>query len=215
MGFSAVLFDLDGTLVDTLKLILESFRVSLGKLGLSATENEILETIGLPLREVCHSFAGDKGEEMFKCYVDFQDSIHDAYIKEYPGTTALLEYLKEKGCHIGIVTSKRRPMAERGLKVTGLDRYVETIVAFEDTVAHKPEPEPVQTAIGALDIYPGEVLFVGDSPYDIRCGKNAGVKTAGVTWGVTTEKVLALEEPDVILHDWQELREFLEQPGTV
>ena len=210
MKFSAVLFDLDGTLVDTLSLILDSFHESLGQLGLSAEDEEIMATIGLPLKEVCVDFAGNRGEEMFKCYVDYQDAIHDSRVKEYAGTTALFEYLQEKGIRTGIVTSKRRGMAERGLAVTGLDKYVEVIVAFEDTTDHKPEPEPVQVALSALSILPEKAFFVGDSPYDIRCGKNAGVYTAGVTWGVTAEKALAEEEPNVIVHNWQELKCFLE-----
>lgn len=214
MRFSAILFDLDGTLVNTVALILDSFRVSLGKLGLSASENGLLETIGLPLREVCHSLAGDRGEEMFRCYVEFQDTVHDDYVKEYTGAADLLEYLKRKGCRIGIVTSKRRRMAQRGLAVTGLDGFVETMVAYEDTTDHKPEPEPVETALKTLGISPEKAIFIGDSPYDIRCGKNAGAATAGVTWGVTREEALALEEPDIIVHDWQELRTFLEVPGA-
>lgn len=207
----AVLFDLDGTLIDTLSLILESFRVSLGELGLSASENEILETIGLPLREVCFHFAGDRGEELFRCYVEYQDAIHDAYIKEYPGTTSMLEYLKSQGLLIGIVTSKRRVMAERGLKVAGLDRFVDTMVTFDDTTAHKPDPEPVLTALSLLRVPAQKALFVGDSPYDIRCGKKAGTATAGVTWGVSSREDLEKENPDLILQDWSQFQRFLER----
>jgi pyrophosphatase PpaX len=210
MRFSAVLFDLDGTLVDTVSLILESFRYSLGKLGLEAEDQEILNTIGLPLIDVCFGFAGERGEELFKCYVDYQETIHDRYVKEYAGTTDLFEYLKEKGCHIGIVTSKRKVLAHRGLAVAGLDKFVEAVVALEDTEAHKPEPEPVLKALDILGVPAEKALYVGDSPYDIRCGKNAGAATAGVTWGVSTQEQLFKECPDVIVRDWQELKDFLE-----
>ena len=211
MGISVVLFDLDGTLVDSIALILESFRYSLGKMGIHAGDEEILNTIGLPLKDVCRDFAGDRGDELFKCYVDYQDDIHDLHVKEYPGATDLLEYLKERGCRLGIVTSKRRAMANRALAVTGLDKYVEMIVAFEDTPAHKPDPEPVQKALKAFGSAPEEALYVGDSPYDIRCGKNAGVYTAGVTWGVTSEEQIRMEQPDLIAHDLMELKEFIEE----
>lgn len=210
MGFSAVLFDLDGTLVDSVSLILESFRHALKQMGISAQEKEILATIGLPLKEVCLRFAGDRQEEMFKCYVEFQDAIHDDYVKEYAGTTALFGLLKEKGYKIGIVTSKRRAIAIRGLSVVGLEGFIEVIVAFEDTMSHKPDPEPVRKALGVLGASPTKTLFVGDSPFDIRCGKNAGVYTAGVTWGVSTEEQLTEEHPDVIINEWGELNKYLE-----
>lgn len=211
MGISAVLFDLDGTLVDSVALIVESFRYSLGKFGITADDQKILSTIGLPLRDVCFDFAGERGEEMFQCYIDYQDDIHDLHVKEYTGATDLLEFLQGRGCRMGIVTSKRQTMAKRGLAVTGLDKYIEVIVAFEDTAAHKPDPEPVQKALNALEIAPDEALYVGDSPYDIRCGKNAGVYTAGVTWGVSTEEQIMGERPDVIAHHWGELKEFINQ----
>ena len=211
MGVSAVLFDLDGTLVDSVSLILKSFHYSLEQLGLQAEDEEILNTIGLPLKEACVLFAGEKGEEMFKCYVDYQDAIHDMHVKEYSGAKDLLEYLKEQGCRMGVVTSKRRDMAIRGLAITGLDKFMEVVVAFEDTLTHKPEPEPVQKALSALGVAPEEALYVGDSPYDIRCGKNAGVFTAAVTWGVSTEEQLLEERPDVLAHDWRELKEFLKK----
>lgn len=209
MAISVVLFDLDGTLVDSVALILKSFHYSLNQMGLHAEDEEILSTVGLPLREVCFDLAGERGEEMFKCYVDYQEAIHDLNVKEYAGATDLLEHLKERGCGRGIVTSKRRDFAKRGLAITGLDKYMEVIVAFEDTVAHKPEPEPVQKALAALGAGPEKTLYVGDSPYDIRCGKNAGVYTAAVTWGVSTEEQLLKEQPHMIAHDWQELKDFI------
>jgi pyrophosphatase PpaX len=209
MGLAAVIFDLDGTLVDSVALILESFRYTLKQMGLRAEDEEILNTIGLPLKEVCYNFAGERGDEMFKCYVDYQDAIHDLHVKEYAGAADLLEYLKGQGCQMGIVTSKRGVMAKRGLAVAGLDKFMEIVVAFEDTKAHKPDPEPVVKALGALGAAPDEALYVGDSPYDIRCGKNAGVFTAGVTWGVSTEEQLRQERPDVIAHDWMGLKDFI------
>jgi pyrophosphatase PpaX len=110
---------------------------------------------------------------------------------------------------MGIVTSKRGVMAKRGLAVAGLDRFMDVVVAFEDTEAHKPDPEPVNKALTFLGSGPGSALYVGDSPYDIRSGKNAGVYTAGVTWGVSTEEHLREERPDVIAHNWMELKDFI------
>lgn len=215
MDFSTVLFDLDGTLVDSISLILDSYRYALGQMGIEADDREILNTIGIPLKEACLGFAGDRSEELLNCYVEYQDTIHDQHIKEYAGTTSLFENLTGQGYRIGIVTSKRRPMAKRGLKVAGLDKYVDVLVAFEDTVAHKPEPEPVQKALQFLCASPAKSIYVGDSLYDIRSGKNAGVATAGVVWGVSSEEDLVREAPDVIVRNWDDLLIFLEGAGYI
>lgn len=210
MKFSTVLFDLDGTLVDSISLILDSYRYALEQMGIEAQDQEILDTIGIPLKEACSGFAGARGEELLKCYIDYQETIHDQRIKEYTGTSSLLKLLSSRGYRLGVVTSKRKVMAKRGIEVVGLDKYVEVLVAFEDTVAHKPDPEPVEKALQALGVTAKESIYVGDSIYDIRSGKNAGVATAGVTWGVSSEEDMLQEGPDVIVCDWGDLLTFLD-----
>lgn len=210
MNFKAVLFDLDGTLVDSLPLILESFRAALKQVNLSFSDEEILKTVGLPLRDICARFAGDRGQELFKCYLEYQDKIHDSYLKEYPGTMEALVNIKNRSFRLGIVTSKRRVMAERGIKLTGLDKIIEVLVALEDAPRAKPEAEPVLKALEALEVEPPHAVYVGDSPFDIRCGKKAGVQTVGVTWGISSREQLEREEPNAIIDNWQQLLDFLE-----
>lgn len=209
MHLKAVLFDLDGTLVNSLPLILESFRAALKQMNLSRSDEEIIKTIGLPLRDICTRFAGNRGEELFDRYIEYQNTIHDSYLKEYQGTTDMLINLKKNGYRLGIVTSKRRVMAKRGIKLTGFDKIVEVLVALEDAPRAKPEAEPVLKALEALNATPGQAVYVGDSPFDIRCGKKAGVQTVGVTWGISPQADLEKENPNAIIDNWQQLLAFL------
>lgn len=213
MKSKAILFDLDGTLLDSLPLIMESFRATLKKMNLSYSDEEIIKTIGLPLWDICNFFAGDRGEEFFQFYLDYQNAIHDDYMKEYPDTLATLAKLQDKGYNLGIVTSKRRVMAEKGIKLAGFDKYIEALVALEDAPRAKPEADPVLKALQALEIIPGNAVYVGDSTYDIRCGKKAGVYTVGVTWGVSNRETMEMENPDGIIDNWGQLFEFIKTIG--
>lgn len=205
MTTEAVLFDLDGTLVDSLPLILKSFQASLEQMELCYSDEEIVKTVGLPLRDICSRFAGERGEELFQRYLKYQDTIHDSYLKEYAGTSNVLGILDAKGYRMGIVTSKRRVMAERGIKITGLDRFIRTLVALEDAPRAKPEADPVLLALEQIGTTPQRASYVGDSPFDIRCGKKAGVRTVGVTWGISSRNALEKESPDAIIDNWSEL----------
>jgi len=121
----------------------------------------------------------------------------------------MLINLKKNGYRLGIVTSKRRVMAKRGIKLTGFDKIVEVLVALEDAPRAKPEAEPVLKALEALNATPGQAVYVGDSPFDIRCGKKAGVQTVGVTWGISPQADLEKENPNAIIDNWQQLLAFL------
>mgnify|MGYP001351672206 CR=1 FL=1 len=207
----AVLFDLDGTLVDSLPLILKTFQATMHQMDLHFNHEEVLSTVGLPLHDICNHLAGSRGKELFNRYLEYQDAIHDDYLGEYQGTTEMLKSLKEKGYRLGIVTSKRHVMAERGIKLTGLDNFIETLVALEDAPRAKPEAEPVLKALDNIHATPKDAVYVGDSPFDIQCGKKAGVKTIGVTWGISSMAKLQKEAPNTIIDNWQQLLSFLEK----
>lgn len=213
-NYKAVLFDLDGTLVDSLPLILKTFQATMLQMDLHFNHEEVLSTVGLPLHDICNHLGGSRGKELFNRYLEHQDAIHDDYLDEYQGTTEMLKSLKEKGYRLGIVTSKRRVMAERGIKLTGFDSFIETLVALEDVPRAKPEAEPVLRALDNLRANPKDAVYVGDSPFDIQCGKKAGVKTIGVTWGVSGMAKLQKESPTDIIDNWQQLLSFLDKQGV-
>ncbi|HHY92922.1 MAG TPA: HAD hydrolase-like protein, partial [Firmicutes bacterium] len=143
-AFRCVLFDLDGTLIDTNRLIIESFQYTLRKhLGCEAPETEIVSTFGRPLLEGLAHFSREKAPEMLKTYRAYNEARHDATTTLVPGVRETLTALKEAGLALAVVTSKRRGLALRGLQLFGLDAYMDAIVTPEDTTRHKPEPDPV------------------------------------------------------------------------
>ncbi len=210
MSITTVLFDLDGTLIDTRDLILKSFAHTFEQvLQKSIPEDELLLHFGRPLVYTMQTYGPDRTTELLQTYREFNHSHHDELTKEFPMVRATLAELKQRGYRLGIVTSKIRRVAVMGLKLFDLDGLMEILVFEEDTEKHKPEPEPVLKALELARVEPTEALYVGDSPYDILCGQRAGVKTAAALWtSYAHEKLLKLK-PDYALESITDLLEHL------
>lgn len=211
--YPVVLFDLDGTLADTVGLILHCYRHTMEvHLGRALPDERWLATIGRPLRDQMLDFCEgpDEAEAMIRTYVAHQREVHDGMVRPFPGACDLLDELAGRGVRLGVVTSKRREMAERTLDRCGLRGAVEVLVGADDVRHGKPDPEPVVRALDALgDAAPGDAVFVGDSPYDLRAGRAAGVATAGVLWGPFDEEALRRDSPDHLVGSVEELRDVL------
>ncbi|MGH7483881.1 MAG: HAD family hydrolase [Longimicrobiales bacterium] len=208
-GWAAVLFDLDGTLADTVALILACYRHTMRRhLGTERADAEWLQGLGTPLRDQLRGFArsDEEARPMLETYVSHQREIHDAMACAFPGLTALLESAAAHGTKLGLVTSKSREMGERTLGCCGFGVSFDALVFADDVRRGKPHPEPVRRALERLGApEPASVLFVGDSPHDVVAGRDAGVRTAAVLWGPFSAEVLAASGPDWILADTPEL----------
>ncbi len=206
-GWAAVLFDLDGTLADTVPLILECYRHTMKvHRGRALPDERWLATIGTPLRDQLADFATgpDEVAAMADTYVARQLELHDGMVRPFPGALELLTELRGRGVRTGVVTSKRRGMATRTLRRCGLGDAYDVLVGADDVVQAKPHPEPVHTALTLLRLDGTErdrALFVGDSPFDMRAGRGAGTRTAAALWGPFARSVLEAERPDY----WLEL----------
>ena len=208
----AVLFDLDGTLINTNDLILKSFKHTFKTiLDLEPTEEEITINYGRPLQEIFKSYDENRIEEMINCYRKINLELHDDECKEFADVDLMLQTLKNKGIKIGVVTSKKSDMAERGAKLMGIFKYFDTFITPEVTIRHKPEGEPVLKACENLGVSPGEALMVGDSPYDILAGKNAGAKTCGVKYTALPIEKLGESKPDFYVDKPVEILELVEK----
>ncbi|MGL4874491.1 MAG: pyrophosphatase PpaX [Clostridium sp.] len=209
----AVLFDLDGTLVDTNELVYRGFNhVFNEKLKLNYDKKKIGENYGRPL-EVSFSKVTESNEDMLeliKAYRNFVLEIHDDLCTAFVGARELLEYLKEKNILVGIVTSKKGDVATRGLEVTGLLEYIDVLVSPECTNEHKPSGQPVEYALEKLGILKEEAMMVGDSPYDILSGKNASVKTCGVAYTEVDVESLKETNPDYYIESLKEIESIIE-----
>lgn len=193
----AVLFDLDGTLIDTNELIIESFKYTLKKhLNIEVDISELVMHFGEPLIDTLASYDKDNAHILMQTYRDYNETIHDEAAKEISGAKETLNELKTLGIKLGVVTSKRRSIAERGLKLFNLFDMMDVFITPEDTTKHKPDGEPVIKACEILDILPEEAIMVGDSHYDILCGKNAGAKSCLVKYTALPVDKIMEHNPD-------------------
>ena len=194
----AVLFDLDGTLIDSIGLIVDAMHYAFeGFGGTVPADSAWMAGIGTPLYKQLALYARSPEEldllrERYRAY---QFIHHDNVIKEYPGTTAVLENLHARGLVMGIVTSKGDELATRGLELTGLAKFLPVVIGADSVTRHKPEPEPVLLALERLGVRADEALMMGDSPHDISSGNAAGVATIGALWGPFTREQIAVANP--------------------
>ena len=191
--YDAVLFDLDGTLSDSIGLILESYRHTMKThLGKELPDELWLNGVGTPLDNQLAEFAKDSKEiaAMRKTYSDYYIDRHDAEIGMFPGAIEAVEDLKKLGIKIGIVTSKSRVGVERTLRLHKLLEFFDVVVSADDTKKGKPSPEPVLFALSKLGVQPDRACFVGDSTHDLEAGNAAGVDSIAVEWGPYPRKAL-------------------------
>lgn len=193
----AVLFDLDGTLLNTNDLILNSFKYTLKEvLGIEVSEEELSKTFGRPLIPVLEYYSEEKLDDLVTVFREYNEANHDAMCKPFEGVKELIVSLKENGFKLGIVTSKRVKMAKRGCDISGLTEYFDTFITPECTDKHKPHGEPILKACYELGVEPKEVIMVGDAPADILSGKNAGSKTCAVKYTAIPLNELEVHSPD-------------------
>jgi pyrophosphatase PpaX len=208
----AVLFDLDGTLVDSIELIVSAaMNAFASRPGPSPTEEQIRSTIGRPLPTTFGPWLVDDNDLPFLIakYREYQLEHHDRLTSPYEGIVDAVVGLDAVGCSMGIVTSKVGFMAERALEHVGLSRYMKCIIASDSTTKHKPDPEPVLMALERLGASPSEALFVGDSPYDMQAARAAGVHALGVAWGAFSVHTLQKAGAESILQRPVELLPYI------
>ena len=196
---STYLFDLDGTLIDSIELIMSSFRhTMLAHRGAVPPDGEWRAGFGRPLRPQLAVYARDADEvtRMAVTYRAHNLENHDRLVKPYAGIPGVVAELAERGARLGIVTSKNRTAAEQGLRHCGLDGFFDMLVTSDDVTEHKPHPAPVLAALARLEARPAETVFIGDSPHDCEAGRAAGVSTAAALWGPFSRASLDPHGPD-------------------
>lgn len=202
-----VLFDLDGTIIDTNELIIETFlHVLRDKTPSPFTREHIIPSMGLTLEEQIRIFTGqDQVDELVAAYREYNVTRHDELVREFPYVQEVMAELHASGIQLGVVTTKMRATTERALRMFGLIDYLSTIVTVQDVTHPKPHPEPVLRAVEALKADPVQTIMVGDSPADIQAANAAGVVSCGVAWSLKGEAVLRQYEPRHIIHDMRDL----------
>lgn len=193
----AILFDLDGTLVDTVPFILASARHAFEGYGTRPTDAEWIAGVGTPLRVQLGQFARrpEDVEPLLDRYRAYWLAHHDERTRCFPGALELVRGLAAVGHPIGVVTAKTETGAFRTLRHTGLLPFVGAVVGADSCARPKPDPEPVRLALSRLGREPSEAVFVGDSPHDIAAGNGAGATTVAALWGACSREALATARP--------------------
>ena len=207
MRFPTVLFDLDGTVVDSGAIILASMRHATREvLGRDYSDEELMQAVGGPgLEAQMHALAPEHVERLVDVYRAHNIPLHDE-LEACLGMEDVLVRLREDGRRLGVVTAKRRDTAQLAFDRVGLGHFFEAVVGGDETERHKPDPEPLLLGAERLGADPVTTAYVGDSPFDVRAAKAAGMFAVAVTWGRIHERErLEAEEPDAIVDTAEEL----------
>lgn len=206
-----VLFDLDGTIVNTNELIIKTFMHVIDKhLDKPYTREQIIPYMGMTLEEQLQIFSGkEEVSHLVKEYRTYNNEHHDELVQEFPHVLEVIRALHEKGIKLGVVTTKIRHTAMRALELFGLRPYMDVIITVEDVQHPKPHAEPILTAISQLNADPASTLMVGDSAADLLSAHAAGVRSAAVAWSLKGTKELQKYDPDYILNDMTDLYDLV------
>jgi pyrophosphatase PpaX len=205
---NTVLFDLDGTLIDSVRLILDSYHHALATHGLPPrSDEEWLEGVGTPLTAQFSALRATASmlDALIATYREYNLEHHDRMVSVYPGVVDVVKALKENGIATGLVTSKNRSGAVRGLTLARLEALMDVLVCADEVDNPKPHPEPVQKAVRLLGADPAATVYVGDSIHDMLSGRAAGVRTAAVLWGPFGRSHLEGARPDYWLEAPEDL----------
>ena len=207
MRAPVVLFDLDGTVIDSGAIILASMRHAAKEvLGAEPPDELLMAAVGGPgLEAQMQALAPDRVDELVTVYRAHNEPLHDE-LACCAGIEDVLVRLKDEGRRLGIVTAKRRATVELAFNVLPIEHLFETVVGGDETKAHKPDPEPLLLAARRLNVEAEDCAYVGDSPFDIRAAKAAEMFAVAVTWGGIHDRAkLEAEQPDTIVDSAEEL----------
>lgn len=207
--WSTVLFDLDGTLINSIPLIIESFQHTFDHFtDASPPVGEIRSWIGLTLEDTFAPFAGANIQEWVQVYRGYNRALHDERVSAFAGMPELVNDLLSTGCVAGVVTAKYPDLAQRGLVLTGFPT-LDPLIGNGDVLRNKPAPDPILKAMELAKAEPHTTVYIGDAGTDILAGQAAGVDTIGVTWGAGERAQLDTAAPTQIATSVAELRAML------
>lgn len=208
MRFETVLFDLDGTLIDSGAIILASMRHAAETvLERRIPDEDLMAAVGGPgLIAQMRALDPERVDELVRVYREHNEPLHSE-LQACDGILDVMPRLHAEGRRLGIVTAKRLVTVRLAFDVIPeLERFFDAVVGADETERHKPHPDPILLALDRLGADPASAAYVGDSPFDVQAAKAAGVHAVAVTWGrIHDEERLAREEPDAIVHDAEEL----------
>lgn len=218
MDYNLVIFDFDGTLADTTRSILETYRATFDELGVKRPSDKACQsTIGVPLREGFRMLFPDSDDarldEFVKTYRSIYAANRQSLVPElFPDVTETLEAFSEAGIKMSIASSRSRVSLKAFCNDRGIEKYFSLILGCEDVAKPKPDPAPVFETLLTLCMNPDEALVVGDMPVDIAMGRGAGCRTVGVTYGNSSAEALEAAGATFVINRFKKLREIVLRP---
>jgi len=209
----AVLFDLDGTLVDSSEAIIKAVEKALELKGLTCDRAKVARMIGLPLENIFGVLAPNLPEEEIWQLVHEYRKYYMAHHLEnttiHPSAQMVLRKLKAKGFKLGIITTKYREPVMDVLSHFGIAELFDVVVTGYEVIKHKPAPDIVLEGARRLKVDPKQCVVVGDSPLDVQAGKQASSFTIGVASKIYVKKQLKSAKPTAIIEKLEAIQEIL------
>ena len=210
LRWPVVLFDLDGTVIDTVELIRASHAHAVREvLGVELPDEELMAGIGTPLRAQMEVFSAERADDLFHAYRVWNHANTARLIRRYDGVDDVLVELEQEGARLGIVTSKMRDAVDLAWAALPPPIVWDCVITADDSALHKPHPAPIEAALAALGAMPADAVYVGDSPFDLQAAHAAGCAAVGVAWGAFRADVLAAEDPVAVAATPAELLQVL------
>ena len=186
MRYPHIVFDIDNTLINTTGAVLHGLQRALRDItGEHWDISRLLPVLGIPGLDAFERLGIHSPDQIFRIYPRWeqyeQEYQYTAYL--YEGIVPLLDFLKKKGCSLGIITSKTMPQYTCSFLPFQISGYFQTVITADDTVRHKPDPEPMLEYMKRTDACPRQILYIGDSIYDMQCASRAGVDSCLALWG--------------------------------
>jgi pyrophosphatase PpaX len=204
---TTVIWDLDGTILDTTDVIFASYKYAFKKvLDKEVSDENVLAQFGKTLYDAMGEMCPERANELVDAYRDHNHAHHDEMITPFPGVADALANTHRRGFYQAIATSKTEWLSRHGLKLFDLEKYFNEVVGYESSKKHKPNPEPILTALEKLKAEPNEAIYIGDSVADAECADNAGVHFVAALWGPNPEEmkkakaIAKIKDPRDILH---------------
>jgi len=207
-----IIFDLDGTLLNTDELIFKSFEYVFRQYfpNYQLSKEELLSFLGPTLKASFSKYTTeDKVDELIDCYRKYNHKHHEDFVTIYPHVTEVLKELKKQGYKLAVVTTKYKDAAYIGLDLFDLSQYFDVVIGMDNVMKVKPDPEGIYQAMSMTNCVKG--VMIGDNITDIQSGKNAGIYTIGVKWSPKGYQAMLEIEPDLMIDDMKEILEFIDE----
>ncbi len=214
MRFDAVLFDVDGTVIDTTEAIINSLRKVLMKYtGVKHSDEELYVSMGITGKMTMDMFGVRESDEAIELWDKYFFELYDR-VSFFPGIPEMLYGVRDMGCPMGLVTSKTKRELSAEKILSGILSGFDVVICSDDTRRPKPEPDPVLKTAESLGIEAGDALYVGDSLYDLMAARSAGMPFGVAMWGSKNPERLLELNPEYIFHDPKEIVDIIREDAV-